>query len=351
MTPSMPTTLTRLAFSGTPRDFGVALGRFGAAAVHGYLTATRGWAEITAFRDDDRVLRMERLVAERLPRHRAEIAGLAEGLGLPETDVFAWHCRGDLRAAAAVPDVPEGCTTLLVPGDEPLIAHNEDGDPAFRGACALVEARIDGGPALTAFAYPGSLPGNAFGWNAHGLVATVNNVRPIGMGVRAGEAGLPRMILGRALLDSPDLDAAARLVMDNPRAGGFHFAVAQAGDRRLISIEFTGAAVSVVALDRPSAHANHLVHTAMRDTPQIVTASSAARQQRADTILTRDPTIAPQVFLGDTAGDLPIHRAAPDDPDEENTLATLVVRARRDGLSGEVRDADGAVTAVLDGHG
>lgn len=350
MTPAMPTVLTRLAFSGTPHDFGVALGRFGAAAVHGYLTATRGWAEITAHRDDERVLHMERLVAERFPRHRAEIAGLAEGLGLPEADVFAWHCRGDLRAAVAVPEVPEGCTTLLVPGDEPLIAHNEDGDPAFRSACALVEARIDGGPALTAFAYPGSLPGNAFGWNAYGLVATVNNVRPIGMGARAGEAGLPRMILGRALLDSPDLDAAARFVTNAPRAGGFHFAVARAGDTRLISIEFTGPAVSVVALKQPGAHANHLIHAAMRDTPQIVTASSAARQQRAETILTQDPTIAPLVFLGDTAGDLPIQRTAPDDPDEENTLATLVVRARRDGLGGEVRDANGMVMAVLDAN-
>ncbi|TGV68304.1 peptidase C45, partial [Mesorhizobium sp. M00.F.Ca.ET.158.01.1.1] len=49
------------------------------------------------------------------------------------------------------------------------------------------------------------------------LVQTVNNTRPL-----AGGAGVPRMVLARAVLDAADLDAALALLESVTRAGAFH---------------------------------------------------------------------------------------------------------------------------------
>src|SRR5690606_5644976 len=120
------------------------------------------------------------------PAYWQELQGLAQGLGLPLDDVFLWNCRGDVWAMS-----PDGCTTVQIPGDEPVLAHNEDGDPGFRGYCAMASVRPQDGCAFNAFVYPASLPGHTFAVTDAGLVQTVNNIRSCAAG-----PGLPRMLLG-----------------------------------------------------------------------------------------------------------------------------------------------------------
>ncbi|GGE05200.1 peptidase C45 [Aureimonas endophytica] len=319
--------------AGSPREIGQQLGRFGAGAVHGHLIGTRAWATITAHAADERLRGMAEIVRVRFPSIQAELEGLAEGLGLPFAEVFAWNCRGDISAMA-----PDGCTTVQVPGPRITIAHNEDGDPGFRGACALLRTRPAEGIGFTAFVYPGSIPGHTFAATDAGLVQTVNNIRS-----RAPGDGLPRMVLTRAVLDCASLDAAVALVRDAPRAGAFHLTLAQAGDPRLLGVEFTGARCSVTRIEAPALHANHLVHAAMRDEPQIVTDSSGSRQIRGDELVAegiaaRDPLAT----LRDTGGEgLPIRRDDPHDPDDENTLATALFTIEDGRLDGSVHDGSG----------
>lgn len=311
-----PGSLAAIEISGKPYDVGVELGRFGAGVVNAYLTATQAWAAIVAYRDDPRVLRMAEIVEERFPRYRAELEGLAHGLQLPFEDVFAWNCRGDIRALA-----PDGCTTIQVPGRRRIIAHNEDGDPGFIGHCALVHIASVGGAPFTAFIYPGSLPGHTFAATDAGLVQTVNNIRALDTGM-----GLPRMVLTRAVLDCQSLDEAMNLLRTSDRAGAFHLTLAEAGDPRLLSVEFAAQAFSVREINVPSAHANHLIHDETADIRQIVTDSSASRQVRGGAMV-RDWRDGhdPLAILRDKAGPgLPIQRDDPDDPDHENTLATAV---------------------------
>src|SRR3546814_3378632 len=71
---------------------------------------------------------------------------------------------------------------------------------------------------------------------------------------RAG-AGPPRMILTRAALDCDSIDAAAALIAGAPRAGAFHLSLAQAGDSRLVSLEFTHSGCSTLAVAQPQCHA------------------------------------------------------------------------------------------------
>lgn len=304
--------LIPLSARGTPREIGRALGAFGAERLRRLVMPTPYWAQTVAQAGTDRVRAMEAAARAHLPAVMEEIEGLAEGLGLPFGQVFAWCCRGDLRD-----DVPEGCTTVMMPGAPRVIAHNEDGGPEEVNDCGLLRANPTGAPGFVAFLYPGSVPGTAFGVNDVGLVVTVNNIR-----ARDKPPGVPRMALGRAMLACRTLDAAVALIRSVPRAGGFHFAMAQAGDPRLLSVEFTGAQVSAEVLTAHAAHANHLIHSGMATLPQRVTRSSADRQARADALL---PGAAPLAVLQDADGPgLPILRRDPADPDEENTIVTLV---------------------------
>ena len=300
---------------GSPHDVGLQLGRLGAPAVHDYLIGTDAWAEIMSRRVDGRLGAMADLVRRHCPRYAEELRGLADGLDMPFDDVFAWNCRGDLWAMA-----PDGCTTVQIPGpDRRIVAHNEDGLPGFAGRCFMVRLSHQGSPEILSFAYPGSLPGHTFAMNAAGLVQTVNNIRATDVAV-----GVPRMALGRAVLDARDIDGAVATLKAMPRAGGFHMTLAQAGDPRILSVEFLDDGVSTMEIGRTSVHANHMIHEAFRQRPQVVTASSAARQARGDAMLASFDGDPLSILWDRADAALPLLRQAPDDPDVENLMATAV---------------------------
>ncbi|NTH49149.1 peptidase C45 [Agrobacterium rhizogenes] len=326
--------LPSLTLTGSHYDIGQGLGRQGAALVHGHLVKTYAWATVMAFKHDNRIQAARSLVEQRYPQYWQELAGLANGLGLPFDEVFAWNCRGDLWAMA-----PDGCTTVQIPGSFPVIAHNEDGDQGLRPGCALAAIIPDQGQPFTAFVYPGSIPGHTFAINGSGLVLTVNNIRSTLAG-----GGLPRMVLSRAVLDCTTIDAAQTLLSGAPRSGAFHLTLAQAGHSRLVSVEFTHGNCSIADITSQSVHANHLVHAKMASEPQIITASSCSRQDRGQDILdASDGPPDPLSILWDRKRcALPIYRAQPDDPDNENTLATAVFKIGRDSVDWAVYDEAGS---------
>ncbi len=327
--------LSFLTIQGTPYDVGLALGRFGTDAVHGHLLHTPAWANVMRWRGTAPVATMQQLVQTHFPAYWQELEGMAAGLGLPSDEVFLWNCRGDLWAMS-----PDGCTTVQLPRTSPdqgaLIAHNEDGDPGFTGCCAIAQIRVDGGGAFASFVYPGSLPGHTFAVNQNGVAMTVNNLR-----VLHTSPGLPRMVLARAMLDQPDLSSAVDVLRRTPRAGGFHFTLAQAGHEALVSVEFCAAVCSVQTIERPCVHANHMVHAAHRDQPQIVTGSSGHRQIRGEEMLAasaaRGERVHPLDILFDE-GDarFPIYRNAPNDSDNENTVATAVMQINTQAVDWQV---------------
>ncbi len=322
--------LSLIELSGSPFEMGRALGRFGAQAAHSHLLASSSWHSVMAWRGSDAAGAMQTLVERHFPLVHQELLGLAAGLELPAQDVFLWNCRGDVWAMA-----PDGCTTVQLPlAAGPRIAHNEDGDPGFAGYCGLGQFAPDDGPHFASFVYPASIPGHTFAVNEHGLAMTVNNLR-----TRQAAAGVPRMVLTRALLNQSGLPQAVELLRGMPRAGGFHLSLAQRGHRELLSVEFTAKGVSAQAIQAPALHANHAVHESIRGFPQVVTDSSLHRQRRGDDLLRArtaggaDPAdIDPFSILADQ-GDkpYPIYRDAPDDSDAENTMATadIHVGARR----------------------
>ncbi|MBU4528013.1 MAG: C45 family peptidase [Desulfomicrobium sp.] len=300
---------------GTARETGTRLGVHGREAVHQHLLSSDIWRRVTSERHVAQFDTLARAVQSRFPGIWDEIVGLADGLEVPLDKVFAWNCRGDLLAS-----VPDGCTTVLTPGPVPGLAHNEDGLPFFRDTCFIAEVRPDDAIPFHAFCYPGSLPGHTFAWTGAGLVQTVNNLR-----LRGIEAAIPRMVLGRAVLSAASLDEALAILHEDPSSGGFHMALAQAGDSRLVSVEFGGGRISVTQPRMREIHANHALHVPLPAAGQIITASSADRQQRGDSLAASDAT-SREIMNDRWTKGLPIRRDMPDDPDSENTLATVDFR-------------------------
>jgi len=326
-----------IRLGGRPRQIGLALGQAGRDAVHRHLLPSEPWAEITAPRHAAHVARLADATRARFPAVLAEIEGLAEGLGLPFAQVMAWNARGDLRASA-----PDGCTTVMLPGDEPQIAHNEDGLPFFRGASFIADVSPEGAPGFRSFCYPGSIPGHTLAWTDAGLVQTVNNIRLTGLAPEA-----PRMAIGRAVLAQETLAAAEHFMREAPASGGFHFALAHRRDRRILSVEFGGGETSIREVAAPAVHANHALHHAGGLAAQIVTQSSGDRQARGEALVAAG--VDPLAILRDTGGPgLPIRRDAPDDPDHENTLATAIFTLKDGGVAWRIHD-DATGAAVYAG--
>jgi len=385
----------------TRRDVGIALGKLAAPTMPAFLRQSSTWAALQVWREPPRSARVDSMRAatrRAFPQLWEEFEGLAEGLGMPVDDVFLFACRGDL-----LHHTDDGCTTIAVAydqttenaqtdapaasaavaarglsdnqpsGDRPrhrLIGHNEDGDPYLLHKCWIVDVTIGGtggrktqdegsgedktdgeggtdGCGYVSFYYPGSLPGHAFGFNRHGLVQTINNVRV----ARPRADGVPRVFLTRAVLDCRTLDEAVSVLCAAPRASGFHHTLACVGDPRILSVEAVCSACSVLHVRHAFGHSNHVVHNGLREVDQqVITPSSASRQRRIDELAshlrsrcdvkrltlaeTREAAKSPQRCataldivdaLRDTAcASLPIYRTAPDDPDGETNLAIAV---------------------------
>ncbi|WP_131079836.1 C45 family autoproteolytic acyltransferase/hydolase [Klebsiella quasipneumoniae] len=309
-----------IAIRGSAFAVGQQLGAFGREAWQTKIRQTALWQTVAALKTTEQTQRMRAAVQAQFPLIWQELEGMAEGLQAPVDEVFAWNCRGDL-----VRSTSDGCTTLAGRSAEGelIIAHNEDGFPQLREDCAIVSITPDVGLAFTSFAYPGSLCGHTFAVNEKGIVNTVNNIRAVHR-----PDGMPRQILARASLNATTLEEAVTLLSATPRAGAFHHILGQMGDSRLFSVEATGSGSSVLALSATSGHANHLIHPQLAAIEQIVTCSSGSRQRRLEAWLATNPPldgVTAKAMLSDQQDPLlPIYRLSPDDPDEENTLATAI---------------------------
>jgi hypothetical protein len=184
----------------------------------------------------------------------------------------------------------------------------------------VVCAQVGRDPAFTALCYPGFLPGNAFGFNAAGVMHTIDAVSP-----RQVRVGLGRHFVARSLFDASSLDDAIRRASVPGRASGFTYNVGSLAERRVVSVEVAPDRHHVHEVKDYYVHTNHYLE--LDGAPQSIGLSSRRRLARARALCQANPPAgAEQVLslLGDlTGGDYPIYRSAAP-PDRSFTLCSAL---------------------------
>jgi hypothetical protein len=324
----------QLSVNGTHQSVGFAIGRHFGNQIHSFfdrygflqerlLPFHRSSAGSSVYQN---FLELHRA---RFPGYISELEGMANGADRPFEEFLLANLRGEYGGLLAAQshgqerkdgDV-QGCSDCLVlTSDAALIGHNEDGAPAALGTMFVVHVQIDARPAFTALCYPGFLPGNAFGFNASGVVHTVDAVSP-----REVRMGLGRHFLARSLLDAHSLDDAILRVTATKRAAGFTYNIGSVSERRVICVEVSPDRHSVREVRGYHIHTNHYLD--LQDSRQSISLSSRKRLLRAQNLCNSKPPSSPsQVLslLGDEEiRDYPIYRKATP-PDASATLCTAL---------------------------
>jgi len=242
---------------GTHREIGVEIGTAMHAPIRDYLECSR---DFPACRDYARsggpgLAGLLASARRRFPDLVEELEGMAAGLELPFMDLFAYNCRSEIAMLTQA----DGCSTLAFCKDgRAVLAHNEDGNDVNVGRLFVARVKPPSGVEFMAFVYPGLLPGNGPGFNRYGLVQTTNYIQPRRIG-----GGVPRYIIGRAVLEARSLDEAVALATVADRAFSWHHNLASLSEGRILSVETVPGKHHVREVRGFSIHTNHLVHPEM----------------------------------------------------------------------------------------
>jgi hypothetical protein len=187
-----------------------------------------------------------------------ELEGMAESLGIPLMNLFAFNCRSEIKMLQD----PPGCSTIaLKDGDRMILAHNEDGNDLNKGRMFLARVTPPSGITFLAFVYPGLLPGNGPVVNQNGIVETTNYIQP-----RRVADGIPRYFISRAILEAESLDEAVSLATIKGRAFPFHHNLVSLREGRIVSVEtaaYPEEKHDILEVEGFYIHTNHFLHPAM----------------------------------------------------------------------------------------
>ncbi len=255
--------------AGTPFEIGAAIGSMTQGRIRAGLERRRKWFEdLKAFALADRAARIDPFASAlgaRFPEVLAEIQGMAQGAGLSLDDLLVLNLQCELGALKAEAASCDACSTLhLVHGGRALLLHNEDGDDAYRDLMAILRLRPEGRPAITAFAYPGVVPGCVPAMNGAGVVQTTNFI-----GAAGARPGVPRYAVGRATLAARTLDEAIAVARAPDAAFSFHLNLGSLTEKRLVAVDVApGGVFDSRGTDGLFLQTNHFVLPGTRDLPQ-----------------------------------------------------------------------------------
>jgi isopenicillin-N N-acyltransferase-like protein len=248
-----------LEVRGSHHEIGLAIGRRFRDNILTVISRRREWhsdllrvlASPIGRRRSAELMRLTKL---HFPELLDEVRGMAEGAGIDFNAMWAMTIKSELGSLEVE---PPGCSTLFYRGeDHSWLCHNEDGHAAYLDQMFLVRVTPPSGVRFVSMVYPGILTGNGPSLNSRGVIQTTNYI-----GSTRSEIGLPRYVIGRAILEAKSLEEARQIATLEPRAYPYHHNLASLADGRYLSVETVpGASGTVEPSSGLYVHTNHLLH-------------------------------------------------------------------------------------------
>jgi predicted choloylglycine hydrolase len=188
-----------------------------------------------------------------------EIEGLADGCGYSFDLMWMMSIQSELNAYQK--ENP-GCSTVYYKDSKHnWLAHNEDGDTSYSGKMYVLKAHPPSGVSYITLAYPGIIEGVGPSFNSFGMIETTNFI-----GCNKPEVGVPRYLLGRAILESKTMEEALQIATFQPRAFPWHHNLGSCQTKEYVSIETLPD--GTVDIRRPNGvyiHTNHAIGEKTKD--------------------------------------------------------------------------------------
>ena len=229
----------------TPRDMGRAMGRAFGEALAPFMK------QLPELPDATQAYLLDCIVFTReiFPDYAAEVAGYAEGAGVPEETMWHMLLEDDIKALPA-----EKCTSFATNKGR-LVGHNEDWSVDASSRLFLLKRDLAGNT-LFELHYAGTLGGNAASINGHGLVQTVNSQDS--WPIESDAPRVPSNIIARVLADSKNPQETLQKLDEIPRMGGYAFTLVNASQSLLAELSQGEMTVREIT-SFPHIHANHYV--------------------------------------------------------------------------------------------
>jgi len=189
-------------------------------------------------------------VIEYYPQYLEELYGIAEGSDSSIDDILTLNAfEGIVMDRLHL----SKCTSLAVNqsrtvNQSVLVAHNEDWFPDDEADVYIVKAEVEDEPSFLAMSYGGLLPN--VGFNSEGIAQCCDTVYP-----KEKRIGIPRVVVGRAVLGAKTISEAIQRAISPHRAAGYNHLIAHESGE-LYNIEVSARNFAILYGEK-----GYLVHT------------------------------------------------------------------------------------------
>lgn len=198
-------------------------------------------------------------VYEYYPQYIEEMNGIAEGSQSSFDDIFTLNAfEGIVMDRLYL----SKCTSLALnqtrtERQNVVVAHNEDWFPDDEEDVYLVKAELEDEPPFLAINYGGLLPN--IGLNAAGIAQCCDTVYP-----KEKRIGIPRVVVGRAVLGARTIHEAIQRAISPHRAAGYnHLIVHESGELYNVEVSARNYAI-LYGKSGYVVHTNHYLSTRMQ---------------------------------------------------------------------------------------